>query len=108
LEVIAIIVHKMLCIKFMGGGAYNTIIPPVGGEKPTPANVERKFAPYSFAFDEPRNRELARWFYEDYVPKGLESRLIVATRPQLVEGGLESVQNALNAMDQNQVSGCEE
>jgi NADPH:quinone reductase-like Zn-dependent oxidoreductase len=89
----------------MGGGAYNTIIPPVGGEMPTPANVERNFAPYSFAFGEPKNQELARWFYEEYVPKGLESGLIVATRPQLVEGGLESVQNALDAMDQNQVSG---
>jgi NADPH:quinone reductase-like Zn-dependent oxidoreductase len=89
----------------VGGGFYNTIIPPVGGEKPMPANVERKFAPYSFAFSEPKNQKLSRWFYEEYVPKGLESGLIVATRPQLVGGGLESVQHALDLVDQNQVSG---
>jgi NADPH:quinone reductase-like Zn-dependent oxidoreductase len=89
----------------LGGGSYNTTTHPVGGEKPIPAHVERKLAPYSFAFNEPKNQKLARWFYEEYVPKGLESGLIVATRPQLVEGGLESVQHALDMMDQNQVSG---
>jgi hypothetical protein len=89
----------------LGGGSYNTIIPPVGSEKPTPANVERKFAPYNWAFDEPKHQKLARWFYEEYVPKGLESGVIVATRPQLVEGGLEMAQHALDLMDQNQISG---
>jgi NADPH:quinone reductase-like Zn-dependent oxidoreductase len=89
----------------LGGGSYNTIISPVGGEIPTPANVERKFAPYNWAFGEPKHQKLARWFHEEYVPKGLESGPIVATRPQLVEGGLEKVQHALDLMDQNQVSG---
>jgi hypothetical protein len=92
-------------LESVGGGSYNTIIPPLGGERPTPANVERKFAPYNWAFEEPKHEKLARWFYEEYVPKGLESGLIVATRPQLVEGGLEKVQHALDLMDQYQVSG---
>lgn len=89
----------------LGGGSYNTIIPPLGGEKPTPSGVERKFAPYSWAFEEPQREELAHWFYEKYVPQGLEKGLIVATRPQVIEGGLEKVQYALDMMDQSQVSG---
>jgi threonine dehydrogenase-like Zn-dependent dehydrogenase len=89
----------------LGGGSYNTTIPPLGGEKPTPPKVERKFAPYNRAFEEPKNEQLAHWFYEEYVPKGLESGLIIATRPQLVVGGLEKVQHALDLMDQYQVSG---
>lgn len=89
----------------VGGGSYNTIIPPIGGEKPVPANVERKFAPYSWAFEEPQHLQFARWFYEEYVPKGLESGLIVPTRPQVVPGGLDQVQHALDLMDQYKVSG---
>lgn len=89
----------------VGGGSYNTVTPPSGAEKPMPSNVERKFAPYNFIFADPRYEKLARWFNEEYVPKGLESGLILATRPQLVEGGLEEVQHALDLMDQGQVSG---
>lgn len=89
----------------VGGGAYNTVIPPLGGEKPTPPGVERRFAPYSFAFAEPANADFARWFYNEYVPRGLESGLVVPTRPQVVEGGLEQVQYALDLMDQGKVSG---
>jgi NADPH:quinone reductase-like Zn-dependent oxidoreductase len=89
----------------IGGGEYNTMIPPVGGENPVPANVERKFAPYGFSFKEPKNADFARWFYKEYIPGGLESGNIVPTRPQVVEGGLDKVQQALDIMDQNSVSG---
>jgi NADPH:quinone reductase-like Zn-dependent oxidoreductase len=87
------------------GGKYNTIIPQLGGEKPTPPNVERIFAAYPWDFEDPKNEETSRWFFEEYLPRGLESGLIVPTRPQVVEGGLEKVQDALNLMDQNKVSG---
>lgn len=89
----------------VGGGSYNTIIPLSGAEKPIPPKVERKFAPYNFIFADLKYEKLARWLYKEYVPKGLESGLILATRPQLVEGGLEEVQHALDLMDRGQVSG---
>lgn len=89
----------------VGGGAYNTLIPLIGPEKPIPDTVERKFAPYSWAFDEDAHKDMAKWFYEEYVPKGLDSGLIVSTRQQAIEGGLANVQHALDLMGQGQVSG---
>lgn len=88
----------------LGGGTYNTLIPPMGN-KPIPTNVERKFAPYSWAFEEEANKEIARWFYEEYVPKGLKSGLIVPTRQHVVKGGLGKVQGALDLMMQGGISG---
>lgn len=88
----------------VGGGAYNTLIPPMGN-KPIPANVERKFAAYSSAFEEEANKDISRWFFEEYVPKGLESELIVPTRQHVVEGGLGKVQEVLDLMLQGGVSG---
>lgn len=89
----------------VGGGAYNSLIPPSGPEKPIPDNVERKFAPYSWAFDEPKHAEIKEWFYNEYLPDGLESGLVVPTRPHLVEGGLDKVQGVLDLMLQGGVSG---
>jgi NADPH:quinone reductase-like Zn-dependent oxidoreductase len=89
----------------IGGGKYYTTLPPVGTERPKPENVERTFAPYSFALNEPENKHVAEWLYKEFIPKGLENGLIVPTRPQLVSGGLEQVQHALDLMFQNQVSG---
>ncbi|KAL8703413.1 MAG: hypothetical protein Q9201_003416 [Fulgogasparrea decipioides] len=88
----------------LGGGAYNTLIPPMGN-KPIPANVERKFAPYSWAFEEEANKDIARWFFDEYLSKGLESGLMVPTRQQVVEGGLKKVQEVLDLMDRGGVSG---
>ncbi|PYH91811.1 putative alcohol dehydrogenase [Aspergillus ellipticus CBS 707.79] len=88
----------------LGGGAYNTLIPLMGAN-PVPDNVQPKFGPYSWSFEEEPYKYIARWFYEEYVPKGLQSGLIVPTRPQVVEGGLENVQHALDLMDQQAVSG---
>jgi len=89
----------------LGGGVYHTLIPPLGGEKPIPDSVQRKFAPYSFSLEEPANKELKEWFYDTLVPKGLESGAIVPTRPQWVEGGLKNVQTALDLMADGAVSG---
>ena len=88
----------------VGGGAYNTLSPPMGN-KPIPANVERKFESYPWAFEEEANKDIARWFFEEYVPKGLESGLIVPTRQHVVEGGLGKVQEVLDLVLQGGVSG---
>jgi NADPH:quinone reductase-like Zn-dependent oxidoreductase len=90
----------------LGGGSYNTMIPPVGGEKPIPDHVQRKFQPYNFAFETPENKHLKTWLFEELIPKGLESGVIVPTRPQWVEGGLEKVQEALDLMGDDKVSGA--
>ncbi|KAF2746175.1 putative alcohol dehydrogenase [Sporormia fimetaria CBS 119925] len=89
----------------VGGGKYNTIIPPIGGEKECPEGVQRIFAPYSFALDEEQNLGLRRWYYEEFVPKGLEAGIVAPSRPETVEGGLEGVQEALDRMIQGRVSG---
>ena len=89
----------------IGGGSYNTFIPLLGPEKPIPENVERKFAPYSWAFEEEANKHIAKWFYEEYVPQGLESGLIVPNRLEVVEGGLGKVQDVLDLMMKGGVSG---
>ena len=88
-----------------GGGSYNTLIPPIGGEKPIPSNVERKFAPYNWAFDEEKHREIRDWFYQKYLPEGLYSGLVVPTRQHVVKGGLEKVQEVLDLMMKGGVSG---
>ena len=88
----------------IGGGEYNTLIPPMGN-KPLPANVERKFAPYNWAFAEEQNKEISKWLFEDYLPRGLESGLIVPTRQHVVGGGLGRVQEVLDLMLAGGVSG---
>ncbi|OJJ46856.1 hypothetical protein ASPZODRAFT_131748 [Penicilliopsis zonata CBS 506.65] len=89
----------------LGGGTYNTMTPLFGPENPVPDTVQRRFAPYSWSFEQPANLDFARWFYEEYVPQGLASGLIVPTRPQWVHGGLAKAQHALDLLDQNAVSG---
>ena len=89
----------------VGGGVYNTLIPLLGAEKSIPGNVERKFAAYSWAFDEPKHVEIKEWFYNEYLPKGLESGLVVPTRQHVVEGGLTEVQGVLDLMMKGGVSG---
>ncbi|MCJ1250091.1 hypothetical protein MMC30_007317 [Trapelia coarctata] len=89
----------------LGGGSYNTFIPLLGSEKPIPENVERKFAPYSWAFEEDAHKHVAKWFYEEYVPQGLENGLIVPNRLEVIEGGLGKIQDALDLMLRGGVSG---
>ena len=89
----------------LGGGSYNTMIPPLGGEAPIPDRVQRKFEPYTFAFEKPENKALKTWFFNELVPKGLETGTIVPTRPQWIEGGLAKVQDALDLMADDKVSG---
>ncbi|KAK1142355.1 hypothetical protein N8T08_007907 [Aspergillus melleus] len=92
-------------ISSIGGGKYNSLIPPIGGEDPVPDNVERLYAPYSWALEEEANGEIARWLFGEYLPDGLHSSLAVPTRAQVVEGGLDNAQHALDLMAQNAMSG---
>ena len=88
-----------------GGGEYNTLIPLLSPQKPVPKNVNRKFAAYSQAFENEANADTARWFYDEYVPKGLKTGMIVPTRQEWVTGGLKRVQEVLDRMAENKVSG---
>ena len=90
-------------ISSLGGGSYNTLIPHMSPD-PIPENVERKFAAYSWAFDEEKWRGVREWFYR-YVGEGLETGVVVPTRTHEVKGGLEGVQGVLDLMMQGGVSG---
>lgn len=85
--------------------AYNSLIPPLPGTRETPANIERKFAPYNFALEEPAHAELKKWLFEVYVPEGLKNGSLVPTRQEVLSGGLGSVQKALDDMIEDRVSG---
>ena len=87
------------------GGSYNTLIPTLGGEKPIPSNVVRKFESYGWVFDQPQHEELKDWFYNELVPHGLAYGKVIPTRSHWIDGGLEKTQHALNLMAKNKVSG---
>ncbi|KAF1960690.1 GroES-like protein [Byssothecium circinans] len=84
---------------------YHTLIPPLPGTREIPERINRVFAPYGFAFAEEKHRELAQWMYTEYIPKGLQTGQIVPTRQEVLKGGLESVQGALDQMIEDRVSG---
>lgn len=89
----------------IGGGSYNSLVPALGSENPIPNNVERKFESYGWIYDQPQHKELREWFYNELVPQGLATGIIIPTRPQWVKGGLEKTQHALDLMDRGEVSG---
>ncbi|CAI6337455.1 unnamed protein product [Periconia digitata] len=94
-------------LETLGSGpvSYNSLIPPLPGTRETPANIERKFAPYSFALEEPAHADLKKWLFEVYVPQGLKTGAVVPTRQEELAGGLGSVQKALDDMIEDRVSG---
>jgi hypothetical protein len=55
--------------------------------------------------EDPANKDLREWFYKELIPKGLENGVVVPTRPQVVPGGLDQIQHALDIMMENKVSG---
>ncbi|KAK5412774.1 hypothetical protein LTR06_005745 [Exophiala xenobiotica] len=95
-EVLAEYLHSL------GGGTYYSLGFP---EKPLPDNVQCKFAPYSLSLDKPEYRDFRAWFYNELVPRGLQTGIIVPTRPQWVECGLGQAQKALDLMMDGSVSG---
>jgi hypothetical protein len=74
-------------------------------ETPTASDGEVRVKVAVIALEDESRQEFSRWFFEEYVPKGLESGLIVPTRPQVLEGGLSNVQHTLDLMAQGAVSG---
>jgi NADPH:quinone reductase-like Zn-dependent oxidoreductase len=89
----------------VGGGTYYSFVPLTGSESPLPKDVQRVSQPFSFAMDEEKNHEFRDWFYNELLPKGLESGVIVPTREQWLEGGLAKAQEALDLMLAGKVSG---
>ncbi|KAL9102123.1 MAG: hypothetical protein Q9163_002684 [Psora crenata] len=87
------------------GGKYCTLLPLLGPENPVPSNVVRTFGAWSATLLEEANRDLGKWYYEQYVPQGLLSGAITPTRQIEVKGGLEKVQEAINMMGPAGVSG---
>jgi hypothetical protein len=53
-------------------------------ETPTASDGEVQVKVAVIAREDESRQEFSRWFFEEYVPKGLESGLIVPTRPQVV------------------------
>ena len=89
----------------IGGGKYSALVPLLPGSKPIPENVERIFVSYGYVFSDPKHKELRDWFYDSLLPQGLSSGVIVPTRQQWIEGGLEKVQEALDLMAAGKLSG---
>ena len=81
-----------------GGGMYHTLIPAVPGTRTIPRHIKRVHAPYAFALVDEAHETLARWLFEDYLPQGLVTGSIVPTRQEVVTGGLEKVQDALDQL----------
>lgn len=70
-----------------------------------PSNIDYKFYPYSWVLEEEENGDWARWFYDEYVPQGLESGQIIPTRHILLMGGLEKVQESMDKLASEGISG---
>jgi NADPH:quinone reductase-like Zn-dependent oxidoreductase len=84
---------------------YHTLIPPLPGTREIPESIKRVFAPYSFSLEEEKHQQLKRWIIDEYIPKGLVSGKLVPTRQEVLTGGLEGVQGALDMMIEDRVSG---
>jgi hypothetical protein len=52
------------------------------------------------------DEEVRKWFFEEYLPKGLSSGVIAIPRIEKVGGGLKSVPDALDRMSEGGVSGA--
>ena len=87
----------------IGGGKYYSV---GGPDKPLAEDVQCIFAPFSLALDKPEHQEFRAWFYIELVPRGLQEGIVVPTRPQWIEGGLDQAQKALDLMWEDKVSGA--
>lgn len=86
-----------------GGVVYGTL--PNENPHIFPSNVEYRFYPYSWVLEEEQHSDWARWFYDQYVPQGLHSGQIIPTRHILLEGGLEKVQDSMDKLASEGISG---
>lgn len=92
---------KLLADK--GGVVYGTL----PNQKPVtfPSNIDYRFRPFSWVLEEEKHSDLARWFYNEYVPQGLQSGQIIPTRHILLEGGLGKVQESMDKLASEGISG---
>ncbi|GFF46270.1 zinc-type alcohol dehydrogenase-like protein SACOL2177 [Aspergillus lentulus] len=79
------------------GGSYHTTLPPMGDEL-IPTNVERTFASYTALLNKNENEDVRKWFFEQYVPKGLANGQIIPSSIIKKENGLRSVQEVLDSI----------
>ncbi|KAJ5732336.1 hypothetical protein N7493_003817 [Penicillium malachiteum] len=86
----------------IGGGVYNALTPLIGD---APGNVQCRFASYGWDIENEEHPNFRRWFFEELLPKGLESGLVTPIRTQEIEGGLGNAQKALDMMANGAVSG---
>jgi NADPH:quinone reductase-like Zn-dependent oxidoreductase len=86
------------------GGVYYSTLPPVKDEK-LPDNVEKRFASYWLKLNEPVNRHIKNWLFEEYLPQGLSNGNLFPKPILKLQGGLSSVQEALDKLSTNSASG---
>lgn len=90
-------------VKKFGGGAYWSAQPVWGPDADLPEGVERKGASYPPLVES--NEEVRKWFFEEYVPKGLSSGAITVPRLEKIGGGLNGIPDALERLGTGKVSG---
>jgi NADPH:quinone reductase-like Zn-dependent oxidoreductase len=86
-----------------GGVYYSTL--PSGKDDKLPENVEKRFATYGGKFNEPANRHIKKWYMEEYLPQGLNNGSIFPNKILKLDGGLRSVQEALDRLFSGSASG---
>jgi NADPH:quinone reductase-like Zn-dependent oxidoreductase len=86
-----------------GGVYYSTL--PSGNDDKLPQNVEKRFAIYGAKFNEPANQHIKKWYMEEYLPHGLNNGSIFPNTILKLDGGLSSVQEALDRLFSGSASG---
>lgn len=86
-----------------GGGSYWSVAAAYP-ESDLPSNVERKGMSYPPLVE--GNEEVRKWFYEEYLPRGLESGAVSIPKIEKLKGGLGAVQDALDKMREGKTGGA--
>ncbi|KAF2158507.1 hypothetical protein M409DRAFT_31006 [Zasmidium cellare ATCC 36951] len=109
LDTIGLPAVTMLIVRYLksrGGGKYHTLTPLMDEEKPLiPDNVERVYAPYGAALSQPDHADLKKWLFEEYIPKGLSTGVLVPNPEQLLKGGISQTQHGLDMLYEERLSG---
>jgi NADPH:quinone reductase-like Zn-dependent oxidoreductase len=86
------------------GGVYYSTLASGEGDKLL-GNVEKRFAIYTGKISDPANQHIKKWYMEEYLPQGLSNGNIFPNRILKLEGGLSSVQEALDRLFSSSASG---
>ncbi|OGM49808.1 putative alcohol dehydrogenase [Aspergillus bombycis] len=79
---------------------------PTPADSRLPKNVRKEWAGYSDVLvSRDENKDAKLWYLQEYLPKGLSSGRIFSNPSYIFPGGLESVQDALDAFMAGKVSG---